>query len=121
MFSSRKVAALTLATAGLSAPATAAADDWYRPAQRDAGTGLGHTIDDARSPDAVDAASQATVDAAPQTTRIVEVPAEGFAVTDAAIGGAATLAIVVLVGAGGMTLVRRRSAAAFHPREGSAR
>ena len=119
MLSSRKAATLTLTAASLSVPATAAADDWYRPAQREAGSGPAHTVDDARTPDAVDASHQAG--AAPQTTRIVEVPTDGFVLADAAIGGAATLAVVVLVAAGGTMRLRRRSTGSLQASQGGQR
>jgi hypothetical protein len=100
---SRVVAAATIAAA-LCVPATAAADDWYK-------TGApAKATQDYVTPDARDSARPPVhVPAAPRL-RIVEVPQAGFKWGDAAIGGAATLALVLLVAGGGMTLRPRRTA-----------
>jgi hypothetical protein len=95
----RVVAAATIAAA-LCVPATAAADDWYQ-------TGAPQYY---VTPDARDSARPPVQVPAPPRTRIVEVPRAGFEWGDAAIGGAATLALVLLVAGGGMTLRPRHTA-----------
>jgi len=118
----RVVAAATIAAA-LFVPATAAADDWYKtgapakatqdyvtPDARDSGQPPARKQIDRVTPDARDSARPPVRVVAPARTRIVEVPQAGFEWGDAAIGGAATLALVLLVAGGGMTLRPRRTA-----------
>jgi hypothetical protein len=115
----RVVAAATIAAA-LSVPATAAAGDktgppanathdYVMPDTRDSARPPVRPQVDFVSPDARDSARPPVHVPAPARTRIVEVPQAGFEWGDAAIGGAATLALVLLVAGGGMTLRPRRT------------
>jgi hypothetical protein len=105
MLSIRRIAAAAVVAAALSAPATAAADDWYRTSTPAKPT------QDLVTPDARDSARPRVVVPAMPRTRIVEVPQAGFEWGDAAIGGAATLALVLLLAGVGMTIRPRRTAA----------
>jgi hypothetical protein len=105
MLSIRRIAATTTVAAALFAPATAAADDWYRTSTPAKPT------QDLVTPDARDSARPRVVVAAPPRTRVVEVPQAGFEWGDAAIGGAATLALVLLLAGVGMTIRPRGTAA----------
>jgi hypothetical protein len=118
----RVVAAATIAAA-LCVPATAAADDWYKtgapakatqdyvtPDARDSAQPPARKQIDRVTPDARDSASPTVHVPASPRMRIVEVPQAGFEWGDAAIGGAATLALVLLVAGGGMSLRPRRTA-----------
>jgi hypothetical protein len=123
MLSIHRVVAATTIAAALCVPATAAADDKagaQSPVRQQVDLGSPDTRDSARppvrqqvdlvSPDARDSARPPVHVPAPARTRIVEVPQAGFEWGDAAIGGAATLALVLLVAGGGMTLRPRRTA-----------
>ena len=100
MLSIHRVVAAAAIAAALCVPATAAADDWYKTGAPAKAT-----------QDSVTPSSRPPVHAsAPPRTRIVEVPRAGFEWGDAAIGGGATLALVLLVAGGGMTLRLRRTA-----------
>jgi len=118
----RLVAAATIAAA-LCVPATAAADDWYKtaapatatqdyvtPDARDSAQPPAQERIDRVTPDARDSARPAVRVVAPARTRIVEVPQAGFEWADAAIGGAATLALVLLLAGVGMSVRPRRTA-----------
>jgi hypothetical protein len=104
MLSIHRVAATATIAAALCVPAAAAADDWY-----ETGTPAKAT-QDYLTPDARDSGRPPVHVSALPRTRIVEVPQAGFEWGDAAIGGAATLALVLLVAGGGMTLRPRRTA-----------
>jgi hypothetical protein len=124
MLSIRRVAAAATIAAALCVPATAAADDWYKTAAPEKTANQDYVTPDARdsaqppargqidrvTPDARDSARPPVNVPAPPRMRIVEVPQAGFEWGDAAIGGAATLALVLLVAGGGMTLRPRRTA-----------
>ena len=104
MLSIRRVAAGATIAAALCVPATAAADDWYK-------TGApAKATQDYVTPASRDSSRPPVRVSAPPRTRIVEVPQAGFEWGDAVIGGAATLALVLLVAGGGMTLRPRRAA-----------
>jgi uncharacterized iron-regulated membrane protein len=116
----RVVAAATIAAA-LCVPATAAADDETgAPAKATQDYVMPDTRDSARpplrqqvdfvSPDTRDSARPPVHVLAPARTRIVEVPQAGFEWGDAVIGGAASLALVLLVVGGVMTVRPRRTA-----------
>lgn len=109
--------------AALCVPATAAADDWYKtaaplnttqdrvtPDARDSGQPPVRTQVDRVTPDARDASRPVVQVPAPTRTRIVEVPQAGFEWGDAAIGGAATLALVLLLAGLGMGMRVHRTA-----------
>jgi hypothetical protein len=104
MLSIHRVVAATTIAAALCVPATAAADD-----KAGAQSPVRQQVD-LVSPDARDSARPPVHVPAPARTRIVEVPQAGFEWGDAAIGGAATLALVLLVAGGGMTLRPRCTA-----------
>ena len=105
MRSIHRIAATVTVAAALCVPATAAADDWYK-------TGApGKTTQDLVTPDARDSARAPVRVVVPSRTRIVEVPRAGFEWGDAAIGGAATLALVLLIAGVGMTVRPHRTAA----------
>jgi hypothetical protein len=97
----RVVAAATIAAA-LCVPATAAADDWFN-------TGApAKATQDYVTP----GSGQPTVRVvAPARTRIVEVPRAGIEWGDVAIGGAATLALVLLLAGLRMSVRPRRTTA----------
>lgn len=105
MLSIRRVAAAATIAAALCVPATAAADDWYNTGA----PGKAATIDRV-SPDARDSGRTVVQAPAPTRTRIVEVPQAGFEWGDAAIGGAATLALVLLLAGVGMSVRPHRTA-----------
>ena len=122
MLSIHRVVAAAIAAA-LCVPATAAADDWYKtgapakatqdyvtPDARDSGQPPAQERIDRVTPDARDNARPAVRVVAPARTRIVEVPQAGFEWGDAAIGGAATLALVLLLAGLGMSVRPRRTA-----------
>jgi hypothetical protein len=127
MLSIHRIAATATVAAALCVPATAAADDWYKDGS--AATGSKYTLEDGRAPDRVAPAEPAVqttsgdrltpdrVGGIPSdnpvvpVTRIVEVPQTGFEWGDAAIGGAATLALILLLAGGAMTVRPRRAAA----------
>jgi hypothetical protein len=103
-----RLAATTLAIGAVLAPAAAAQQDLRSPDARDAAERAGH-VQDLRMPDTRDFAEGRGLDKAP-VVEFVEVPAaaDGFDWTDAALG-AATAIGMMLVGAGGaMATVRIR-------------
>jgi hypothetical protein len=104
MFSIQRIAAVAAIGAALCVPATATAGDWSTTAAQAKPT------TDFVSPDARDSARPPVQVPAPPRTRIVEVPQAGFEWGDAAIGGAATLALVLLLAGVGMTVRPRRTA-----------
>ena len=123
MLSIHRIAAATTVAAALCVPATAAADDWYKtgapvkatqnyvtPDARDSAQPPVRKQVDRVTPDARDSARPPVQVPAPPRTRIVEVPQAGFEWGDAAIGGAAALALVLAVAGGGMTLRPRHTA-----------
>jgi predicted NBD/HSP70 family sugar kinase len=123
MLSIHRIAAAATIAAALCVPATAASDDWYKtgepaattqdritPDARDAGRPAVSEQVDRVTPDARDAARPRIHVPAPTRTRIVEVPQAGFEWGDAAIGGAATLALVLLLAGLGMAMRPRRTA-----------
>jgi hypothetical protein len=125
MLQVRRISATAVTAVALCAPATASADDWFKTDTR-ATPNASYAVKDARMPDTIEAARRSaeasevdlvSPDArdagrvkppAPPRTRIVEVPTTGFEWGDAAIGGAATLALILTVAAGGMTVRPRR-------------
>ena len=124
MRSLHRIAATATVAATLCVPATASADDWYKDGS--AASGSKSTIEDARAADRVESAVQTTsgdrrapdrVGGIPAdnpvvpVTRVVEVPQTGFEWGDAAIGGAATLALILVLAGGAMTVRPRRNAA----------
>jgi hypothetical protein len=104
MFSIQRIAAIAATAAALCVPATAAADDWYQTAASAKPT------QDRVTPDARDSARPRVQVPPPPRTRIVEVPQAGFEWGDAVIGGAATLALVLLLAGVGVTVRPRRTA-----------
>ena len=123
MLSIHRVAAAATIAAALCVPATATADDWFKtaapaettqdyvtPDARDSGQPPVREQVDRVTPDARDSARPPVQVPAPSRTRIVEVPRAGFEWGDAAIGGAATLALVLLLAGVGMTVRPRRTA-----------
>jgi hypothetical protein len=105
MFSLHRLAAATAVAAALCVPATAVADDWYR-------TGTPAPVTQERiTPDARDSGQPIVTVPAPPRVRIVEVPRTGFEWGDAAIGGAAALAAVLLLAGVAMTVRLRRTPA----------
>ena len=127
MRSIHRIAATATVAAALCVPATAAADDWHKDGS--VATGSKYTLEDGRAPDQVAPAEPAVqktsgdrlapdrVGGIPSdnpvvpVTRIIEVPQTGFEWGDAAIGGAATLALILLLAGGATTLRPRRAAA----------
>jgi hypothetical protein len=116
MSTTRTITAAVAVGMALAAPATALAQDDLRTPDSRYGrpAPVSKTID-LVSPDArygvPDGTAKTPVITVPRT-RVVEVPQSGFEWGDAAIGGAATLA--VLLAAGGMVLtVRPRGTAAI--------
>ena len=127
MRSVHRIAATATVAATLCVPATASADDWYKDGS--AATASKYVIRDGRAPDRVAPAESAVqttsgdrrapdrVGGIPAdnpvvpVTRVVEVPQSGFEWGDAAIGGAATLALILLLAGGAMTVRPRRNAA----------
>src|SRR4051812_36921096 len=110
MLSIRRIAAAAAvapapAAAAWRAPPPAAAAAWYPPTPR------AKPPKALAPPDARDGAPPRVVVPATPHTRIVEVPQAGFEWGDAAIGGAATLALVLLLAGVGMTIRPRRTAA----------
>jgi hypothetical protein len=99
--------AIALAVGAATAPAAAAQQDLRSPDARDAALRHERT-QDLRSPDARDAAAGRGIETAP-IVEFVEVPQpNGFDWSDAALGAAAGIGLV-LVGAGGaITTVRMR-------------
>jgi hypothetical protein len=104
MLSIHRTVAVAAIAAALCVPATAAADDWYK-------TAAPQTVSqDLVTPDARDSARPPIRVPAPPRTRIVEVPQAGFEWGDAAIGGAAALAVVLLLAGLAMTVRPRGTA-----------
>src|SRR4051812_31513088 len=104
-----RAVAATVAIGAALAPAAAAPQDPRSPDARDAAERAGH-VQDLRMPDTQDSASGRGLEHA-RVVEFVDVPrqaADGFDATDAALGAAAAIGIV-LVGAGGaLTTVRIR-------------
>jgi hypothetical protein len=110
MLSIHRVVVAATVAAALCVPAAAAADDWFK-------TGApAKATQDRVTPDARDSARPTVRVVAPTRTRIVEVPRAGIEWGDAAIGGAATLALVLLLAGLGMSVRPRRRRRAGHPR-----
>lgn len=127
MLQVRRISATAVTAVALCVPATASADDWFKTDAR-AAPNASYTVEDARTPDTIEAARSSAqapdvdlvspdarddrrVEPPPlPRTRIVEVPTTGFEWGDAAIGGGATLALILIVAAGGMTVRPRRQA-----------
>ena len=123
MRSIHRLAAAATIAAALCVPASASADDWYKtaapvkatqnsvtPDARDSGQPPVRKQVDHVTPDARDSARPPVQVPAPLRTRIVEVPQAGFEWGDAAIGGAATLALVLLLAGAAMTVRPHRTA-----------
>jgi hypothetical protein len=99
--------AIALAVGAATAPAAAAQQDLRSPDARDAAL-RPERVQDLRSPDARDAADGRGMDTAP-IVEIVEVAApSGFDWSDAALGAAAGIGLVLVGTGGAMTTVRLR-------------
>jgi hypothetical protein len=99
--------AAALAVGAVLAPAASAQQDLRSPDTRDAAERAGH-VQDLRMPDTQDTATGRGLDRAP-VVEFVDVPhADGFDLTDAAVGAAAASGIVLIGAGGAATAVRVR-------------
>jgi hypothetical protein len=99
--------AATLAIGAALAPAAAAQQDLRSPDTRDAAERVDRT-QDLRMPDTQDASIGRTLDSAP-VVEFVDVPeADRFDATDAALGAAAGVGLVLIGVGGALTTVRIR-------------
>lgn len=107
--STARTVATALAVSAVLAPAASAQQDLRSPDTRDAAERAGH-VQDLRMPDTQDSATGRGLETAP-VVEFVDVPhGDGFDWTDATLGAAAAIGIV-LVGAGGAITsmrIRRR-------------
>jgi hypothetical protein len=96
--------ALVGAVAALAAPASARIDP--RPDAHDGAASTTVARQDLRSPDTRDTALSRTVVVVPLSGDRHPVEADGFDWTDAALGSGVTAGLLLLAGAGGLTLMR---------------